>query len=233
MSSNLLLASKWPARGSKRGSHAGSAAVSVMDHPMTVEPSGFNTPIVASPDLLSKRLAAIEAEKAEQALRLRVMPSHAIENVKDRLVDLTKRQHELETELANEAARAKLQPQMRVECDACESLHKRVVELEASHKDELDKFKDKAEEMTLELKAALDELTKIRAHDKHQKAKQQELEDKLHCEFESVVGLREEVSRKLKEWREASEAEHDVFKRELADLKATVDNVLSDTQKGK
>jgi chromosome segregation ATPase len=57
------------------------------------------------------------------------------------------------------------------------------------------------------------------------------LEEKLTAEFTAVTKMKEEISRKIAEWREATGAEQDTFKRELSVLKESVDEVLTDSQK--
>ena len=112
--------SKWPSRNKKSSTQSSAVATAA---PMPPQPLLSALPQVragpVSSELMGKRLEVLEAERAEQMLRLKSLgASDAASVVKQRLAELGQRQHELETELAAEAARARLQPQMRVECDA-------------------------------------------------------------------------------------------------------------------
>lgn len=226
-------ASKWPSRSKKPSGQSSAVATAAPIIPMPPVISALPQPTQAvSSELMGKRLEVLEAERAEQLLRLRTLgSSDAAALVKQKLAELGQKQHELESELAAEAARARLQPQMRVECDACEELAKKLGDLEISHKEEAAKFKEKAESMAAELVTALAHLEKVRASEIQHREAEESLEEKLSAEFAAVTRMKEEISRKITDWRESTVSEQDTFKRELVTLKESVDEVLTDSQK--
>ena len=226
-------ASKWPSRSKKpsvQSSAVPTAAPIIPAAPFISALPHAIQPV--SSELMGKRLEVLEAERAEQMLRLRTLgSSDAAAVVKQKLTELSQKQHELESELAAEAARARLQPQMRVECDACEELARKLGDLEISHKEEAAKFKEKAESMAAELVTALAQLEKIRASEIQHREAEESLEEKLNSEFAAVTRMKEEISRKITEWRDSTVCEQETFKRELTQLKDSVDEVLTDSQK--
>ena len=120
---------------------------------------------------------------------------------------------------------------MRVECDACEELARKLSELEISHKEEARIFKEKAESMAEELASALASLEKIRESDNAHRAAEVALEEKLSTEFLAVTRMKEQISAKMQDWKVSTSEEHDVFRKELTDLKESVDTVLRDSQR--
>ena len=228
-------AEKWPSRNKRPTEPISGESLFPGSQPVCspVNSHFSNAPHLASPELLNRRFASLEAEKAELRLKAvaRVPADVAVHQIQNRLVELNKRQQEVEHEIAAEAARAKLQPQLRVECDACEGIARKFELLENHHKQDGSRFREKAESMSTELVAALASLEKLKEAEKNNRENQQELEKKLVAEFEAVQVMREEVSRKLKEWREGTESEQQEFKRELENLKTLVESVTADGQR--
>jgi len=81
------------------------------------------------------------------------------------------------------------------------------------------------------LAAALGNLEKIKTSELNHRQAEETLEEKLSAEFAAVMKMKEEISRKISDWKESTGAEQETFKSELTELKDSVDQVLADSQK--